>query len=805
MKLLSIVIRPFPLEWAGGESGGGGAADMEFRESGRTGPLFLYTSAKSMSALLQRCGLWYTKHMREPKYAEIIVDIAHSNVDKIFDYALPEGMKVLPGCRVEVPFGSMRVEGFVLSLKEDTGWDREKIRPVLRVIDGEPIFTEEQRKLAAYMVAQYHTTLAFALRLMFPAKMRGERIREKTVRVIFLKDAARAEKEIAACYTKEGNVRAKNRLHTLQELKKGECPAAVLDGPSVRYLLKEGVAGEKQAEALRRPYEDVKPAPREEIQLSGQQRAAVESIVARVREKKRKTVLLHGVTGSGKTEVYIECVRQTLALSRTALILVPEISLAPQLFSEFTRHFGDQIAVFHSGLSDGEKYDEWRRVRSGQARIVMGARSAVFMPLENLGLIIIDEEHETSYKAENHPPYHAAEIARMRSHLSGATLVLASATPLVEDYMKARLGIYDLVRMPERVRGLLLPSMQIVDMKKEFLRGNRSLLSGSLYRAMEETLARGEQALVFLNRRGYASSVVCPTCGHVRMCAHCDVPLKYHKGENRLVCHYCGRSLPFSKTCPECGEPFSKLAGTGTEQAEEQIRKFFPGARTLRMDFDTTRKKDAHQQIYHAFKNHEADILIGTQMIARGLDFDDVTLAAVIAADGLLTSGDYRAEERTFSMIEQVGGRAGRKKPGRVIVQTYNPEHYAIQFAARHDYEGFYNQEIVFRKAAMKPPFSRVFRLVFTGKNEEKVEKVCRETENCLKDMLNPYKSAIILFIAKEAPVAKLDGNFRWHILLKVSHTKQTAEIQQAVFAAWERMRNKGVTIGFDVDPYDVN
>ena len=335
--------------------------------------------------------------------------------------------------------------------------------------------------------------------------------------------------------------------------------------------------------------------------------------------------------------------------------------------------------------------------------------------------------------------------------------------------------------------------------------GNRSLLSGPLYRAMEETLARGEQALVFLNRRGYASSVVCPTCGHVRMCAHCDVPLKYHKGENRLVCHYCGRSLPFSKTCPECGEPFSKLAGTGTEQAEEQIRKFFPGARTLRMDFDTTRKKDAHQQIYHAFKNHEADILIGTQMIARGLDFDDVTLAAVIAADGLLTSGDYRAEERTFSMIEQVGGRAGRKKPGRVIVQTYNPEHYAIQFAARHDYEGFYNQEIVFRKAAMKPPFSRVFRLVFTGKNEEKVEKVCRETENYLKDMLNPYKSAIILFIAKEAPVAKLDGNFRWHILLKVSHTKQTAEIQQAVFAAWERMRNKGVTIGFDVDPYDVN
>ncbi len=742
--------------------------------------------------------------MNETKYAEVIVDIAHSNVDKIFDYALPGQMQVLPGCRVLVPFGSTTTEGFVLSLKDDTGWDPAKIRQVIRVIDPLPILTDEQIKIALYMVSQYKTTLACALRLMFPAKMRGERVREKKIRVISLADEAKAEEEKQNCYTREGKVRAKNRLQTLLALQTGACPAAVLDAVSVRYLLEKGAAKEEWQDSLRKPYEHLRPAGEKEIDLSAQQIGAIDKITAYVETGKKKTVLLRGVTGSGKTEVYIECVRKTLALGKTALVLVPEISLTPQLFGEFARHFRDEIAVFHSGLSDGEKFDEWRRVKNGQARIALGARSAVFLPLENLGLIIIDEEHEQSYKADNHPPYHAAEIARMRSHLDGATLVLASATPLIEDYMKAKLGIYELIEMPDRVMNLLLPEMTVVDMKKEFLRGNRSHISGELYRALQETLERGEQALLFLNRRGYASSVICPSCGHVRMCPHCDVPLKYHKANGSLLCHYCGRSFAFSKNCPECGEPFSKLMGTGTEQVEEQIHKFFPDARTLRMDFDTTRKKDAHQRIYDSFKNHEADILIGTQMIARGLDFDSVTLAAILSADMMLF-GDYRQEEQTFSMIEQVGGRAGRKKPGRVVVQTYNPDHYAIQYAAGHDYQGFYEQEILFRKASLKPPFSKVFRLVFVNKNEQKAEKICLETEKLLKTILVPYKSDIILFVAKQAPISKLDDVFRYHILLKVQNTRRTGEIKECIFAVWEKMKNKGVMIGFDVNPYNVD
>ncbi|MBQ9942311.1 MAG: primosomal protein N', partial [Christensenellaceae bacterium] len=450
---------------------------------------------------------------------------------------------------------------------------------------------------------------------------------------------------------------------------------------------------------------------------------------------------------------------------------------------------------------------EWRRVKTGQAKVVVGARSAIFLPMEDLGLIILDEQHEQSYRADNHPPYHAAEIAAMRSRLCGATVVLASATPLVEDYMRAEHGIYELVRMPSRIGDLPLPAIRVVDMKGEFVKGNRSQISGPLHAALAETLEKGEQALLFLNRRGYAAGVICPSCGQVRMCTHCDVPLKYHKDKEALLCHYCGRSVPFTKRCPNCGEPFARLTGTGTQQLEEQIHKFFPRAKTLRMDFDTTRAKDAHQRIYDAFKKGEADILIGTQMIARGLDFDKVSLAAVISADSLLSAGDYRAEERTFSMIEQVAGRAGRKKPGKVIVQTYNPEHFAITAAANHDYEGFYRQEIAFRQVSCKPPFSRFFRLVFTHADEKKAENACRQAEIALKEMLKPHKSAIILFVAKEAPVARLDGKSRYHLLIKAKKTGQTAQIKKLVAQAAEQVSRscRGVTVGFEVDPFDMN
>ena len=745
--------------------------------------------------------------MEGKRIANVIVDVAHSNVDRIFDYLLPEGIEVLPGQRVLVPFGHMQVEAMVLSVGGSSELSLDKLKKVGSVIDSRPIVTEEQITLAEYICKRYATTLAFALRLMYPAKMRGGRIGQKHIRMISIADRERAEEERARCFTREGKLRAKNRLHTLDTLLAGEAPAAVLDGASVRYLLERRIASERMEQDDRRPYADL-PAPRKHITLTPGQQKAAGDIANSVQAGERNTILLHGVTGSGKTEVYIEAVRSTLEMGKTAIVLVPEISLAPQLYGEFERNFAGLIAVFHSGLSDGEKYDEWRRVREGSAKIVLGARSAVFLPLQNLGLIIIDEEHEQSYKADNHPPYHAAEIARMRSHLCKATLVLASATPLVEDYMKAQMGIYRLIELPERIGGLSLPDITVVDMKKEFVRGNRTPVSGALHQALSGVLARGEQALLFLNRRGYASSVVCPSCGHVRMCARCDVPLKYHKtqgGGGRLLCHYCGRVYPLEAACPECGQGFVKLAGVGTQQLEEHIARLFPQARILRMDFDTTRRKDAHRRIYEAFQRKEADILIGTQMIARGLDFDDVTLSALVSADGMLTSGDYRAEERTFSMIEQVGGRAGRKKQGRVIVQTYDPEHYAIRYAQRHDYRGFYEAEVAFRKAAQRPPFSRVFRMVFSGPDEAKVKKVCDEAEILLKPLASAHKSDIILFVAKPAPVARLDGKYRYHILMKVRATRQIRQFEQEVLRVFEQVRRAGVRVAFDVNPYDVN
>ena len=739
-------------------------------------------------------------------YAQIIVDIAHSNIDKIFDYALSPQLQPLPGCRVVVPFGKTTVEGIVLSCRHSTDWNPEKVKPVLRIIDETPVVTEEQLLLAKYICAKYRTTMAFALRLMFPAKIRGERIHKKTVRIVSLADEESAQSEVKACYAKNGTVKAKNKLQTLQTLlEQRECPVAILDHPSVKLLEEKGIVSVSEREQYRAPYRGNVRQMRN-ITYTPAQLETIEAIGDSVCAGHNKTFLLHGVTGSGKTEVYIACVKQALAAGRTAIVLVPEISITPQILAEFSRHFGQEIALFHSGLSDGEKFDEWRRVQRGEAKIVLGARSAVFMPLRNIGLIILDEEQAESYKAENHPPYHAAEIANMRCKIANAPLVLASATPLIEDYAKAEMGIYTLLEMPERIGSLPLPDMHIVDMKQEFTRGNRGLISGPLYKALKQVLEQGKQAMLFLNRRGYASSIVCPNCGQTRMCTHCDIPLKYHKEEGQLQCHYCGRSFPADNVCPSCGEPYMRYAGAGTEKVQEQLQQLFPKARILRMDFDTTRKKDAHQKIFEVFRRGEADFLVGTQMISRGLDFDRVTLAAILSADAMLLSGDYRQEERTFAMIEQVGGRAGRKQPGQVIVQTFNPDHYAVQFAAKHDYKGFYKQEIAFRKMTAKPPFARVYRMVFTHREQRYAEKVCMQARDMLQERLQPYRQEILLFAAKPAPVAKMDGKSRYHIMLKVRMGQSLNAVKQIFYDVWEQVRQKnGLTVGIDIDPYDLN
>ena len=739
------------------------------------------------------------------KYAEVIVDIANSNVDRVFDYRIPDAMAAERGCRVRVPFNRKITEGCIIRIKDSTDCPADKLRDIESLMDDGPIITEEQLQLAEYVRKEYRTTLAFALRFMFPAHMRGQRIHDRMMRMAALSEDADIDALKRGCYTKDGSkVKAKNKLAVLERLVEGAAPLRVLDHGAVKSLAEGGHVTVYDVDDFRIPYRTVLPE-KHTVALTEAQQLAVDTISARMEEGKKKTILLHGVTGSGKTEVYIRAIDRALSMGKGVIVLVPEISLTPQLFAQFAACFPDKVAVFHSGLSAGERYDEWRRVRSGDAQIVLGARSATFMPVENLGLIIIDEEHEQSYKADNHPPYHAADIARMRSSLTESVLVLASATPRIESYMKAKLGIYELVSMPERVRGLMLPEMQIVDMRSEILRGNKSVISGALYNALKETLEKGEQALLFLNRRGFSASVQCTACGHVQMCTHCDVPLKYHKTQNAMMCHYCGRSFAFSKVCPACGKPFVKMVGVGTELVEQQVKELFPEARVLRMDFDTTRAKDAHQNIYTAFKNHEADILIGTQMIARGLDFDDVTLAAVISADTMLSYGDFRAEERTFSMIEQVGGRAGRKKKGRVIVQTYNPQHYAIRYAAEHDYCGMYEREISERRVSGKPPYSQLFRMLFAHESEQKTKQACREMEAEIRELALQYEEDVLLFVAKPAPMVRLDGRTRYHILLKVIRNKRTKDIKQKLYDIWEKHTGKGVQISFDVDPNDVN
>ncbi|MGI6664108.1 MAG: replication restart helicase PriA [Christensenellaceae bacterium] len=738
-------------------------------------------------------------------FAQVIVDVAHSSIDKIFEYKLQEAMTAAVGVRVMVPFGRTKTEGIVLSLAEEPSFAPEKIKEIEQVLDLRPVVNEDQIRLAEYICARYKTTMAFALRLMYPAKIRRNRIGEKRVRVAVLQDTKKAQLEREKCFTKEGAVRAKNRLKTIDILlEEKSSPTVVLDAPAVRYLQEQGIIDIEMQESYRLP-QQLAPIKKEAYALTQAQKKVTEEVNAAMDEDTQQTFLLHGVTGSGKTEVYIACVKHALAQGKTAIVLVPEISITPQMVSEFARHFPTETAVFHSGLSDGERYDEWRRVRNKEAKIVLGARSAVFMPLEEIGLIVVDEAHAESYKAENHPPYHAVEIANMRSRMWGGILLLGSATPLIEDYAKAQLGIYKLLELPERVGETALPKIQVVDMKKEYMRGNRSLVSGALQQALSEVLEKKEQALLFLNRRGYASGLVCTACGHARMCSHCDIPLKYHKGEQALVCHHCGRKFPLTNVCPACGEPFMRLAGAGTQKVEEQIKELFPDARTLRMDFDTTRKKGAYEEIFKTFRSGAADILIGTQMIGRGLDFDQVTLAAIIAADSLLLSGDYRQEERAFSMMEQVGGRAGRKRAGKVIIQTFQPEHYAIEYATRHDYKGFYAREIAYRKATKRPPFSRVFRLLFTHANEQKAKEACEKAEKKIAQILKAYEKEVLLFVAKPAPIEKLDGKARYHIMIKVEMGRHVGPLREELYEVFADARKSGVLVSMDINPYDIN
>ncbi|MBQ8540006.1 MAG: primosomal protein N' [Clostridia bacterium] len=567
---------------------------------------------------------------------------------------------------------------------------------------------------------------------------------------------------------------------------------------SIEALSIKGIIEFEDKRILRSPMGDVTERTTA-FEATDEQKKAIETI----KSKNEGTFLIHGVTGSGKTEVYMQLVEDVIKTGRQAIVLVPEISLTPQITDRFYKRFGKVVAVMHSALSLGERYDEYTRIQKGEAKVVVGARSAIFAPVRNLGIIIIDEEHEYSYKSETVPKYHAIDIARMRAEAASCPLVLASATPSAESYYKAEIGEYTLIELTKRYNLNPLPEVEIVDMRKELEEGNRTVLSRSLAKGMYENLRDGEQTILFLNRRGFSTFVSCRDCGFVYMCPNCSVSLTYHASNDTLNCHICSHRQKRDALCPECKSKKIKDFGAGTQKAQKQIAEIFPTAKIVRMDADTTGGKNGHEKILNEFEKEDGDILLGTQMVSKGLDFPRVTLVGALAADSSLYSDDFRAQERTFALITQVCGRAGRgDTPGRAVIQTYSPDNRVLNLAARQDYKAFYKDEIAFRKAFGYPPFEHIVNILITGEDEEKCLKCARVALGELKVSDEIRGSGITIYGPHDAPIKKIQGRYRKRIWFKVKDYKALSKAFRKMLGT---KRPEGIQIAIDVDPYSMS
>lgn len=722
-------------------------------------------------------------------YADVIVDIVHSNVDKVFQYNISESDDLKIGSRVLVPFGAgnRQTEGFVVGFSETAEIDNKKIKQIIKPLEDYGALLKEQVSLAKLMKENYGCLMVEALRLMIPAQMRNGRISEKLLMIVSLKDdidenqieteieklkRAPVQAGILAVLQEKREISVKD----LQNIFKGALPA-------VHELEKKGLVVLSGIRQMRRPYKNLGEDFKEKVTLTDQQQQAVDRIIDSI-ENGGERILLKGVTGSGKTEVYMQVISYCIDKGVSSILLVPEISLTPQMVGNLRKRFGEKIAVIHSALSSGERFDEWYRIRTGQAMVAIGARSAVFSPFEKIGLIVIDEEHESSYKADNSPRYDAHDIAKQRCRAHNATLVLGSATPSIETYYNCiEKKEYELIELKNRINKRPLPKVSVVDMCQELADGNRTIFSKELYSSLSDTIKNGKQAILFLNRRGYSTFVACRGCGYVVMCDNCDVSLTYHHSEHMLKCHYCGHEEKPKTICPVCGKPYLKYFGVGTQQVEQEVKKLFDGVGVLRMDMDTTRTKDAHLNIFNKFAKGQAQVLIGTQMVAKGLDFANVTLVGVVAADTSLYMPDFRSVEKTFQLIEQVAGRAGRDiDPGKVVVQTYSKDHPAIKFAAAHDYEGFYEYEINVRKKSAFPPFATYLRAVFTALDTNVARESAFAFQNkaigLLKDIYKDrFSDNVYTLKCNEAPISRIKNNFRWHVVIKINVDDNTNSI----------------------------
>ena len=660
-------------------------------------------------------------------YADIIVDISHEKVDRSFQYKVPEELqhKLQVGMVVTIPFGNGNHErkGYVIGLSDTPAFDTSRMKELTGICSSEETTEERLIALAAWMKNQYGSTMVQALKTVLPVR---EKVKAKEKRYIILNvSEEEAEKTAGKLESERCKARARLVRALLEEKKLDYTKASKELGVTasvLRPLVDEGIVQVVQDEVYRMSVDGANIPHKELSVLTKPQQEAFDQIQKEWQSDSPRPVLIHGVTGSGKTQVYMKLIRQVIGEGKQVIVLVPEIALTYQTVRRFYGWFGEKVSVLNSRLSAGERYDQFKRAKRGEIQIMVGPRSALFTPFSNLGLIIIDEEHEQSYKSETSPRYHARETALYRAQMENARLVLGSATPSLEAYTKAKDGEFRLVKLDARFEDRPLPKVSVIDLREELREGNRSVLSRSLRKAIENRLECGEQAILFLNRRGYAGFVSCRSCGAVLKCPHCDVALTEHNN-GRLVCHYCGYEQPRVEKCPVCGSPYIGGFKAGTQQIEQVLHRTFPKARVLRMDYDTTRSKGSYERILSAFAAHEADILVGTQMIVKGHDFPDVTLVGAVAADLSLNEADYRCAEKTFQLLTQAVGRSGRgSKSGEAIIQSYHPEHYSIQTAMHQDYRAFYEEEIGYRKLLGYPPVSNLLAIHGSCGNEELLE-----------------------------------------------------------------------------------
>ena len=715
----------------------------------------------------------------------VLVEISNKMVDKVFDYLVPKELedRIKVGVRVSVPFGRMTLEGFVLEIKSVKTTDKE-LKKIIDIIDDDVVLNSELLELGKTIRNMTLSTLISCYQVMLPKALKAKNGSNINIRYDTFYRLNR-DSDHSKLNEKQNEI---IKLFDDKDLIIRK-DIADISLSSLNTLLKKGILIEEKHEHYRVNYNS---SSFYSTKLTKDQ----ENVVSQVINGEKDTYLLYGVTGSGKTEVYMEIIDYYLKQGKTAIVLVPEISLTPQMISRFQNRFGERIAAIHSGLNDGEKYDEWRRIEKGEASIVIGARSAIFVPLKNIGIIIIDEEHSDSYKqSDTSPRYNAKDVALIRSKNHNCSLLLGSATPSLESMARASKGVYKLLNLPNRVNGHKLPLVNIVDMNKA-MKKSHTHFSSLLKEEIEDRLEKNEQIILLLNRRGYSNFVTCKNCGYTFKCPNCDITLTYHKTSNTLRCHYCGYGEKVYEKCPSCMEKSLTNLGVGTQKIEEEINNLFPKARVLRMDYDTTSRKGMHEKIIESFKNHEYDILLGTQMVAKGLDFSNVTLVGVINADTSLNIPDFRSSENTFSLLSQVAGRSGRSSvQGSVVIQTFNPEHYAIFYTKNHDYLSFYNKEMEVRRALKYPPYYYICNIKVSG-NDSKL--ILNEALKIKRSLERNLKNVIILGPSTSS-IFKVNNIYRYNIILKYKSEKEIVEILEKIVEHYKI--NVKVSVDVDFNP----